>query len=75
MAATRALSPRAIGKFGRRQSKDKSHFYLTASKDSPYEQHLYEDGCDGGRSPPDEEPGKHATTVSPDGCWIADIYS
>ena len=28
--------------------KDKSHFYLTASKDSPYEQHLYEMDGDGG---------------------------
>src|SRR5204863_136634 len=25
-----------------RQSRDKSHFYLTASKENPYEQHLYE---------------------------------
>jgi len=59
-----------------RQSKDKSHFYLTASKDSPYEQHLYEmDGDGGPLTRLTKEPGKHAATVSPDGRWIADIYS
>ena len=59
-----------------RQSKDKSHFYLTASKDSPYEQHLYEmDGDGGPLTRLTKEPGRHATTVSPDERWIADIYS
>jgi dipeptidyl aminopeptidase/acylaminoacyl peptidase len=59
-----------------RQSKDKSHFYLTASKDSPYEQHLYEmDGDGGPLTRLTKAPGKHAATVSPDGRWIADIYS
>ena len=61
---------------GVRQSKDKSHFYLTASKDSPYEQHLYEmDGDGGPLTRLTKEQGKHAATVSPDGRWIADIYS
>ena len=59
-----------------RQSKDKSHFYLTASKDSPYEQHLYEmDGDGGPLTRLTKAPGKHAATVSPDERWIADIYS
>jgi dipeptidyl aminopeptidase/acylaminoacyl peptidase len=61
---------------GVRQSKDKSHFYLTASKDSPYEQHLYEmDGDGGPLTRLTKEPGRHAATVSPDDRWIADIYS
>jgi dipeptidyl aminopeptidase/acylaminoacyl peptidase len=59
-----------------RQSKDKSHFYLTANKDSPYENHLYEMGGDGGElTRLTKAPGKHTTTVSPDEHWIADIYS
>jgi dipeptidyl aminopeptidase/acylaminoacyl peptidase len=59
-----------------RQSKDKSHFYLTASKDSPYEQHLYEMNGDGGPlTRLTKAPGKHAATVSPDERWVADIYS
>jgi dipeptidyl aminopeptidase/acylaminoacyl peptidase len=61
---------------GVRQSKDKSHFYLTASKDSPYEQHLYEMNGEGGPlTRLTKEPGRHAATVSPDDRWIADIYS
>ena len=59
-----------------RQSKDKSHFYLTASKDSPYEQHLYEmDGDGGPLTRLTKAPGKHAATVSPDDRSVADIYS
>jgi dipeptidyl aminopeptidase/acylaminoacyl peptidase len=59
-----------------RQSQDKSRFYLTASKDSPYEQHLYEmDGDGGPLTRLTKEPGRHAATVSPDDRWIADIYS
>jgi dipeptidyl aminopeptidase/acylaminoacyl peptidase len=59
-----------------RQSKDKSHFYLTAGKDSPYERHLYEMNGDGGPlTRLTKAPGRHATTVSPDDRWIADIYS
>jgi dipeptidyl aminopeptidase/acylaminoacyl peptidase len=61
---------------GVRQSKDKSHFYLTASKDSPYEQHLYEmDGDGGPLTRLTKAPGRHAAIVSPDARWIADIYS
>ncbi len=59
-----------------RQSKDKSHFYLTASKDSPYENHLYEMDGDGGElTRLTKAPGKHTTTLSPDERWIADVYS
>ncbi|HLK65196.1 MAG TPA: alpha/beta fold hydrolase [Bryobacteraceae bacterium] len=59
-----------------RQSKDKSHFYLTASKDSPYEQHLYEMSGDGGAlTRLTAAPGKHAAVLSPDERWIADVYS
>ena len=59
-----------------RQSKDKSKFFLTASKDSPYENHLYEmDGEGGPLTRITQAPGKHTTFVSPDEQWIADVYS
>jgi dipeptidyl aminopeptidase/acylaminoacyl peptidase len=59
-----------------RQSEDKSKFYLTASKDSPYENHLYVmDGNGGDLTKITKAVGKHTTTISPDEHWIADIYS
>jgi len=59
-----------------RQSRDKSHFYITASKDSPYENHLYEMSGEGGAlTRLTGRPGKHTTTLSPDERWIADVYS
>ncbi len=59
-----------------RQSKDKSKFYMTASVDSPFENHLYTmDGNGGPLARITKDPGKHTTTVSPDERWIADIYS
>jgi dipeptidyl aminopeptidase/acylaminoacyl peptidase len=73
--------PRALtsGKWevlGVKQSRDKSHFYLTANKDTAYEQHLYEMPGDGGNlTRLTGAPGKHVTTISPDDQWIADIHS
>ncbi len=59
-----------------RLSKDKSRFYLTAGKDSPYEQHFYEMPAEGGAlTRLTEAPGHHVATLSPDERWIADIYS
>jgi dipeptidyl aminopeptidase/acylaminoacyl peptidase len=59
-----------------RQSSDKSRFFVTATKESPYDQHLYEMPGDGGPlARITAAPGKHAATVSPDDRWIADIYS
>jgi dipeptidyl aminopeptidase/acylaminoacyl peptidase len=59
-----------------RQSRDRSHFYITASKDSPYENHLYEMDSEGGTLKRlTSAPGRHETTLSPDERWIADIYS
>ena len=59
-----------------KQSPDKSHFYLTANKDTPFENHLYEMSGEGGPlTRLTKLPGKHITTVSPDERWIADIYS
>ncbi|MGO9010601.1 MAG: alpha/beta fold hydrolase [Bryobacteraceae bacterium] len=59
-----------------RQSPDKSHFYITANKDSPYENHLYQMSGEGGPlTRLTGPPGKHITTVSPDDRWIADLYS
>ena len=73
--------PRALtsGKWevlGVRQSQDKSKFYVTGSKDSPYENHLYEMAGEGGAlTRLTAAPGKHTTTLSPDEKWLADIYS
>jgi dipeptidyl aminopeptidase/acylaminoacyl peptidase len=59
-----------------RQSDDKSRFYITASKDTPYEDHLYTmDGNGGDLTRITKAPGKHTTTISPDEKWVADIYS
>ncbi|MEI9976012.1 MAG: DPP IV N-terminal domain-containing protein [Ignavibacteriota bacterium] len=59
-----------------RLSRDKSKFYLTATKDSPFDQFLYEMGSDGGAlTLVTKEPGKHAATISPDESAIADVYS
>ena len=59
-----------------RQSEDKSRFYITASKDTPYENHLYTmDGNGGELTRITKAPGKHTTTLSPDEKWVADIYS
>jgi dipeptidyl aminopeptidase/acylaminoacyl peptidase len=59
-----------------RQSPDKSHFYLTGSKENPYEQQLYEMGAEGGPlTRLTAAPGKHAAVVSPDGHFIADVFS
>ena len=59
-----------------RQSRDKSHFDLTASKDGPFDQFLYEMSAEGGPlTRLTDEPGKHAATLSPDERSVADIYS
>ena len=59
-----------------RQSRDKSLFYLTASKDGPFDQFLYQMSGEGGPlTRITQEPGRHVTTLSPDEHWIADIYS
>ena len=59
-----------------RQSKDKSKFYLTATKDGPFDQFFYEMSGDGGPlTRITQEPGKHAVVLSPDERSIADIYS
>jgi dipeptidyl aminopeptidase/acylaminoacyl peptidase len=73
--------PRALteGKWeilGVRQSLDKSKLYLTATKESPYDQHLYEMPGNGGPMKRlTTTPGRHAAIVSPDDRSIADIYS
>jgi dipeptidyl aminopeptidase/acylaminoacyl peptidase len=59
-----------------RQSLDKSRFWVTATKDSLYEQQLYEMPGDGGPlTRISTAAGKHAAVVSPDDRWIADVYS
>lgn len=59
-----------------RQSKDKSKFYLTTSKESPFENQLYVmDGEGGPLTRLTQASGKHTTFLSPDEQWIADVYS
>jgi len=59
-----------------RQSRDKSQFYLTASKDGPFDQFLYQMSGEGGPlARITSEPGKHTTAISPDERSIADLYS
>ena len=59
-----------------RQSPDKSHFYITGSKENPYEQHLYEMPGEGGPlTRMTAAPGKHNALVSPNGQAIADVFS
>ncbi len=59
-----------------RSSADKSKFFLTASKDTPYEHHVYEmDGNGGPLTRLTAAPGGHAAVPSPDDRWLADVYS
>ena len=59
-----------------RPSADKSKFFLTASKDTPYEHHVYEMGGNGGAlTRLTAAPGGHAAVPSPDDRWLADVYS
>lgn len=72
----RALTSGKWEVLGVRQSRDRSQFYITASKDSPYENHLYRMNAGGGPlTRITRAPGKHVATLSPDEKWIADIYS
>jgi dipeptidyl aminopeptidase/acylaminoacyl peptidase len=72
----RALTSGNWEVFNVRQSRDKSQFYITASKENPYEQHLYQMPAAGGTMTRLTGPaGKHIALVSPDDRSIADIYS
>jgi dipeptidyl aminopeptidase/acylaminoacyl peptidase len=57
-------------------SRDKSHFYLTTSQGSFFEQNLWSMPVGGGEATRmTKQSGMHATTISPDEKWIADVYS
>jgi dipeptidyl aminopeptidase/acylaminoacyl peptidase len=59
-----------------RPSADKSQFFITAAKDSPFDQHLYEmPGGGGPLTRVTSANGKHVVTLSPDDRWLADVYS
>jgi dipeptidyl aminopeptidase/acylaminoacyl peptidase len=59
-----------------RQSTDKSRFFITATKDGPSDQHLYEMPGDGGPlTRMTSAPGKHTVAISLDDRWLADVYS
>jgi dipeptidyl aminopeptidase/acylaminoacyl peptidase len=57
-------------------SSDQSRFYLTTSEGSFFERHLWSMPVGGGPGTRMTKlPGLHATAISPDEKWIADVYS
>jgi dipeptidyl aminopeptidase/acylaminoacyl peptidase len=58
-------------------SRDKSKFFLTSSQGSNYaERNLWSVNVNGGEATRiTKTVGMHAATLSPDGQWIADVYS
>lgn len=58
-------------------SRDKSQFYITSSQGSSYaERNLWSLNVSGGEATRiTKQSGMHAATMSPDGRWIADVYS
>jgi dipeptidyl aminopeptidase/acylaminoacyl peptidase len=59
-----------------RQSRDRSRFFLTASKESLYSQQVFAmDGNGGPLTGLTAAPGKHTCVPSADDRWFADIYS
>jgi dipeptidyl aminopeptidase/acylaminoacyl peptidase len=73
---TRALTSGNWEVLDVRQSRDRSRFVLTTTKDSLYEQQVYEmDGNGGPLTRLTAASGKHTCVLSPDDRWFADIYS
>jgi dipeptidyl aminopeptidase/acylaminoacyl peptidase len=57
-------------------SPDRKTFYLTTSESSPFDAQLYRMSVAGGsRERLTAQSGSHQATVSPDGQWLADVYS
>ena len=57
-------------------SHDQSQFYLHTRESSPYERQLWRLGVAGGaRTRITTRGGSHDATLSPDGQWIADVFS
>lgn len=57
-------------------STDEREFYLTTSEPSPFEQQQYRMSVHGGtRTRVTTASGGHAPVASPDGRWLADVYS
>jgi dipeptidyl aminopeptidase/acylaminoacyl peptidase len=57
-------------------SSDRRDFYLTTSELSPFEQQVYRMSVNGGtRTRVTSESGGHSVVLSPDGRWLADVYS
>ena len=57
-------------------SRDESEFYIHTRESSPYERQLWRVGVRGGpRTRITTRIGSHDATVSPDGEWLADVYS
>ncbi len=59
-----------------RLSEDKNTFYLTTNEGDPAQIHLYAMPASGGpREKLTTRVGRHVPSFSPDGRWIADLYS
>lgn len=57
-------------------SPARDHFQLTTNEGSPYEQHFYTMSLDGtNRQRLTSGVGGHSVMLSPDGRWMADLYS
>ncbi len=57
-------------------SPDRRTFYLTSRESSPFDAHLYRMSAAGGaRERITARAGSHATVLSPDGQWIANVHS
>ncbi|MDQ2664914.1 MAG: prolyl oligopeptidase family serine peptidase [Gemmatimonadota bacterium] len=57
-------------------SPDQREFYLTTSEPSPFEQQVYRMPVAGGaRTQVTSASGGHTAVASPDGQWLADVYS
>ena len=57
-------------------SPDRRELYLTTNEPSPFEQQQYRMSVNGGaRTRVTTASGGHAPVVSPDGRWLADVYS
>lgn len=72
----RALTSGNWEALGVHLSDDKTRFYLTTNEGDPSQVHLYTMPVNGGeRTRITTLPGNHRAAPSPDGQWLADIYS
>lgn len=57
-------------------SQERNRFEMLTSEGSPFEQHFWTMNLDGSNKVRyTKRPGSHTTTLSPDGKWLADVFS